>query len=230
MRCSPESVRAARDYDAWFETPWGRYAFGVEARAVLRALGDVRGALVLEAGCGTGRFGETIAGVGASVAGLDLDAAMLRVASERVRFPLVLADGHRIPFQDGAFDAAVAVTLCEFTSGPEQVVAELVRVTRPGARVVVAALNRRSPWGIAHRRRFRRPLWDTARFFSREELLALGAPHGRARITSHLYAPGAFPGLRFAGPVLEGVGRFVPGFGAFHVLVIEGKKREPRGE
>ena len=39
----------AVDYDAWFDTPWGRHAFSVEAAAVLRAAGTLAGRRVLDA-------------------------------------------------------------------------------------------------------------------------------------------------------------------------------------
>jgi len=220
----PEPERAlgyAREYDAWFDAPWGRYAFDVESRALLKALGPTRGRTVLDAGCGSGRFSARLLREGATVVGFDSDPAMLHVGAERLRAPLVVADAHLLPFADATFDLTVAVTLCEFVTHADRVVTELARVTGAGGRVVVGALNRASPWGIAHRRRFRRSPWDTARFFRWDELLALGAPHPRTRISAALYAPGDVPGLRLVGPILEGLRRGLPRLGAFRVMTID---------
>lgn len=53
---SPDRSGAA-SYDQWFESRWGRYAAGVEATVIARAVHGISGVRhVLDAGCGTGRF------------------------------------------------------------------------------------------------------------------------------------------------------------------------------
>ena len=69
----------------------------------------------------------------ARLAGVDLDPATLNVAACRVRAPLLAADACQLPFRDAAFDVTIAVTACEFAASPAAAVAELARVTRPGA-------------------------------------------------------------------------------------------------
>jgi SAM-dependent methyltransferase len=157
------SATAAADYDAWFQAPWGRYAFAVESAAVLEAAGALGGARVLDVGCGTGRLTGAIQQAGASVVGVDLDPDMLTVAAANLAGPRLVADAQRLPFATGAFDLTVPLTLLEFVDDPARVVAELARVTRPGGRLLIAALNRASPWGLAHHRRLRRPPWTAAR-------------------------------------------------------------------
>lgn len=208
-------------YDQWFETRWGRYAFEVEARTVLRALGTVRGGRLLDAGCGTGRFAGLLENHGASVVGVDLHPGLLAVASQRISGTRVLADVHRLPFRDGAFDASLAVTVLCFATDPAAVLAELARVTHREGRLVLGELNRRSPWGVAHRRRFGDPPWQGARFLSPQQLHRLGSRFGPTRIHGALFAPGAIPGLEVLGPLLEAGGRLTPRLGAFQVLVVE---------
>lgn len=212
----------AERYDRWFDEPWGRYASAVEARAVLAAAGPLAGRTVAEVGCGTGRLTGVLASEAALVVGIDPDRAMLAVAARRTGVPLVAGDGHDLPVPQGAFDLAVAVTVCEFTADPARVVAEMARITRPGGRVLVGALNRHSAWGVANRSRFAQPPWDAAVFLDRVDLLALGRPHGDARVVPGLYAPGALPLLDRWGPLLDRVGRrLAPGLGAFNVLVVD---------
>jgi ubiquinone/menaquinone biosynthesis C-methylase UbiE len=217
----PAALDAARAYDAWFDRAWGSYAFQIEQRALLQSLESVDGRMVLDAGCGTARFSDVLIRNGARVVGLDVDNAMLSIAAERTNARLILGDALSLPFRDRAFDVAVAVTVCEFVGQPGRVVAELARVVRPGGRLAVGALNRSSPWGLAHARRFRRPPWQGARFLTLQELRTVGAALGRARITSALYLPGALPGRTRIGPVVESLGRLVPRLGAFRVLVVD---------
>ncbi|HUL27793.1 MAG TPA: class I SAM-dependent methyltransferase [Streptosporangiaceae bacterium] len=209
-------------YDRWFDTRWGRYASTIELAAIERAAGRLDGLRVLDAGCGTGRFTAALERRAARLAGVDLDPAMLTVAGRRVRAPLLGADAGELPFRDEAFDVTIAVTVCEFAASPAALVAELARVTRPGGRVVIGALNRRSPWGLARRRQLRRPPWQAARFLTRRQLRALGAPHGQVKLHGTLILPGTFPGSRHAGRFLEAIGRRAcPATGAFQVLTVE---------
>ncbi|NNN09452.1 MAG: class I SAM-dependent methyltransferase [Acidimicrobiaceae bacterium] len=212
----------ATAYDQWFDTPWGRYSFDIESSLVLNAVGPLsRDTQVLDVGCGTGRLTALLEASGATVVGLDLDPSMLMIASSRTRGRLILSDALTIPVGDEIFDRVIAVTLCEFTHDPGAVFAELSRVTRPGGRIVVGALNPRSPWGLRWRRRLRRPPWSDTEFISRRELLALASPFGRVSIRAALYAPGTIVGLRIVGPVLERLGALVPTLGAFQVVAID---------
>lgn len=135
-------VADAEHYDHWFESSWGAYAFTTERQAVLHAAGNLAGKRVADIGCGTGRFTTHLDRDAGHVIGLDPDPSMLAIASRRTQAPLVLGDGHRLPFIHHCFDLAIAVTVCEFATDPAAVVTELVRITRPGGRVVVGALNR----------------------------------------------------------------------------------------
>jgi SAM-dependent methyltransferase len=215
------SAAAAAGYDAWFQAPWGRYAFAVESAAVLGVAGALDGARVLDVGCGTGRFTGALERAGARVVGVDRDPGMLAVAAANLAGPRLVADAQRLPFASGVFDLTVALTLLEFVDEPARVVAELARVTRPGGRLLVAALNRASPWGLAHRRRLRRPPWTAARFLTRSTLRTLGRVHGTVRLQAVLYAPAAVPGLAVVGPLLEGLGRPLPWLGAYQLLVVD---------
>jgi SAM-dependent methyltransferase len=63
----------AVDFDAWFDTPWGRLAFAVASAALLHAAGDLAGNRVLDAGCGTGRFSAALDDQHSAVVGVDPD-------------------------------------------------------------------------------------------------------------------------------------------------------------
>jgi SAM-dependent methyltransferase len=208
-------------YDAWFDQPWGHYTFGVESAAVLAGLGPLADRRVVDVGCGTGRLAELMVAAGARVVGLDIEPSMLAVAAIRTTVPLLEGDAHRLPMHTASVDATIAVAVLEFVTDPAAVVAEMWRATRPGGQVVVGALNRRSAWGLTHRRELRRPPWTAARFLDHRALLALAKPYGPPHLTLALFAPGALPGLNRIGPLLELLGHLVPHAAAFRVLSIE---------
>lgn len=214
-------VADAERYDQWFDQPWGHFASRVEREAVLAAAGDLTNRVVADIGCGTGRLTAHLEHIAGKVVGIEPDQAMLAVATHRVRGPLLVGDGHRLPIRDAAVDVAIAVTVCEFTTKPTLVFAELARITRPGGRIVVGALDRHSPWGIANRHQFDQPPWDSATFLSATDLTNLGTPHGPTTVSPALYAPAPLPLIETWGPALETLGRrLAPHWAAFNVLTV----------
>jgi ubiquinone/menaquinone biosynthesis C-methylase UbiE len=104
------------------------------------------GARVLDVACGTGNAAWLAARAGARVTGLDSSPRLIEVAQERVpegRF--VLGDAVRLPFDDGAFEAAVSVFGVIFASDAEQAAAELARVVGAGGRVAITVWPPRGP-------------------------------------------------------------------------------------
>lgn len=104
------------------------------------------GGAVLDVACGTGfltrRVGE-VAGAGARVAGLDVNAGMLaRARASQASRADVLFEWHEasaleMPFGDGEFDAVLSQQGVQFFPSLEQAAAEMHRVLRPGGRAVV---------------------------------------------------------------------------------------------
>lgn len=211
----------AAAYDTWFDEPWGRYASGVEHDLLLDSIGPVAGLEACDVGCGTGRFTARLQAQGARVVGVDTDPAALTIARTRVTGELVEGDAHHLPFSDDRFDVTVAVTVCEFAADPAAVIAELVRITRPGGRVVIGSLHRASPWGWWNRRQFDQPPWNAARFLDDDVLDRVARRHGTPTWIHGLYAPAALAGITRWGPLVERVGRSAaPRHGAFEVLTI----------
>lgn len=114
-------------------------------RAVFNSLGGVEGGRVLDVGCGTGGAARALAarfpGVGA-VIGIDKSETMVAEARARTgagveRVEFRVADAHDLPFPDASFDAAFSLRVFEIVGEPRRVLAEMARVLRPGARLVV---------------------------------------------------------------------------------------------
>lgn len=98
-------------------------------------------ALVLDAGCGTGRLLARACGLfpDAHFVGLDLSAAMLKNVSAKPRHVnLVCARAERLPLHDDAFDLVVSTMSLLRFADPAAGLAELGRVCAPGGTVLIA--------------------------------------------------------------------------------------------
>lgn len=191
------SERVAR-YDAWFGTPLGRAMDAAEADAVLRLADPKPGERALDAGCGTGIYTRRLAERGAIPTGVDRDAEML--AAARLKAPtatFIQGDVSALPLAADSFDLTLAVTLLCFAHDPERVVAELVRVTRPGGRIVLAELGRYSLLAASRRIKGWRgsETWAHARFFTPGALAGLlhRAGASQVRTATAAYLPPAAP-------------------------------------
>ncbi len=103
------------------------------------------GTRILDAGCGAGGASVMARERGAVVSGCDISESMLDLARERLPgADLRLAELEALPFDDGGFDAVVAINSLQFTPDPARGAQELLRVTAPGGRVAVVV------WSIEH--------------------------------------------------------------------------------
>lgn len=137
-------ILTADSYDAWYRTDRGGWIGETEYRLIYRYLQPHGGATLLDVGCGTGYFTRRFAQEGLTVSGIDSDGTMIdyarahRVANENYQ----QADARQLPFADKSFDYSVAITSLCFIAEQQQVIAEMIRVTR--TRIVLGLLNHHS--------------------------------------------------------------------------------------
>jgi SAM-dependent methyltransferase len=108
---------------------------------MLRLCGDVRGARVLDVGCGEGRFCRMLAARGATPVGIDPTGEMVRTATLRGDQSYVRSTAERLPFADASFDLVVSYITLVDIAGYRDAIAEMARVLRPGGHVVAANLG-----------------------------------------------------------------------------------------
>src|SRR5271163_4578900 len=178
------SMFNARDA-ANYEKLMGRWSRRL-APLFIEHAGIADGEEVLEVGCGTGSLTFALAKAAAflRLTAIDQSEVYLAAAQAKNRNPrihLELGDGCALRFADASFDRTLSMlVLPSVVPGPEHMVAEMRRVTRPGG--VVAAAFWDTPGGTPHQRLF----WDTA--------AALDDSAGTARdiaLSRPVYAPGA---------------------------------------
>jgi len=100
----------------------------------------------LDAGCGAGQLVAELSRRGCAVSGFDIAANMVSatrelLASQHLRAEVGQADGEHLPFPDAAFDLVTALGYLEYFTDPAAALAELVRVARPGATLIVTTPN-----------------------------------------------------------------------------------------
>jgi 2-polyprenyl-3-methyl-5-hydroxy-6-metoxy-1,4-benzoquinol methylase len=110
------------------------------ARCVGGQLENLRGASVLEVGCGAGRFTEVLLEAGASVFAVDLSSAVeanYANCGGDPRHFVCQADVLSLPVAPASFDAVIALGMIQHTPSPEVAIEALAESVRPGGVVVV---------------------------------------------------------------------------------------------
>ncbi len=107
------------------------------AARLVRFAGVRSGNAALDVACGTGVVAITAARSGAHVSGLDLTPELLERAKENAQIAGVTidfreGDAEALPFADAAFDVVLSQFGHMFAPRPEVVLAEMLRVLKPG--------------------------------------------------------------------------------------------------
>ena len=158
--------RVAQKYDVTNDV----LALGQDRRwrhAVHRALGAARGEKVLDLAAGTGTSSQPFVAEGVLTVPCDFSLGMLRVGRERrPDMQFVAGDATRLPFEDAAFDAVTMSFGLRNVVDVNAALAEMLRVTRPGGRVVICE--------------FSHPTWAPFRTVYTEYLMRALPPLARA--------------------------------------------------
>ena len=142
-----------KTYASLFGDQWKEYkktqldsysGIAISANRLNRCLGelkdDLKGKLVLEAGCGAGRFTEVLLNKGAVVVSSDLSAA---VEVNQENFPqnenhfVIQADINDMPFADETFDVVVCLGVIQHTPNSEQTIENLYKLVKKGGSLVI---------------------------------------------------------------------------------------------
>ena len=103
--------------------------------ALLRAVGDTEPGLILDFGCGVGRFAETALALADKYVGVDINEGAFQYAPKNPHAEFVGLPGEEIPFEAGHFDSAMSLTVLQHIVDPDQFknwTSEISRVVKPG--------------------------------------------------------------------------------------------------
>lgn len=116
----------------------------ISANRIDRCLGDMKdqlaGKLVLEAGCGAGRFSEILLKRGAVLVSSDISEAVI---ANQANFPqdekhmVIQADINAMPFADESFDVVICLGVIQHTPDSEQTIENLYRLVKKGGYLVI---------------------------------------------------------------------------------------------
>jgi 2-polyprenyl-3-methyl-5-hydroxy-6-metoxy-1,4-benzoquinol methylase len=161
------------DYDSWYDTPAGAFVDALETECAFSLLQPVKGMRILDAGCGTGNYSVKLARMGASVAGIDISSAMLKLAGEKkaqknLDITFMQTDCETAVF-DGCFDGIISMAVFEFLSNPAGAYANLKQYLKPGAPFVIGTIQKGGAWQELYSQ-FKNSVYAGARFLSQEDV------------------------------------------------------------
>jgi ubiquinone/menaquinone biosynthesis C-methylase UbiE len=130
--------------DEWDTLRAGYFRESVRDAAIARAY--LRPEMVVaDIGTGTGFVAAGLAPLVRQVVAVDGSAAMLEAARRNLsgfaNVTIRLADGAKLPFEDGSLDAVFANMYLHHCTDPRAAVTEMVRVLRPGGRLVMTDMD-----------------------------------------------------------------------------------------
>jgi len=215
-------------YSAWRQSTLGRITDALEQDLILELIGPPDGKAILDVGCGDGLLALELARRGANVLGVDTSERLIAAARKRakergadVRFDIARAEA--LPFETASFDVVIAVTVLCFVEDATTAVDEMVRVLKPGGRLIVGELGRYSTWAALRRIKgwLGSPVWRAARFRSAAELkqLAQEASLTDISVIGAIYYPPLGYAARLMAPIDPWIGRWTTAGAAFLVLV-----------
>jgi ubiquinone/menaquinone biosynthesis C-methylase UbiE len=194
-------------YEDWYSTQ-GKRADHLEKELLQWLINHFEDPIsILEVGCGTGHFARWFESIGLRSIGLDLSLVMLREAQRYGLRSIVQGDATLLPFEDDTFDLVTMITTIEFIQQPLKALHDATRVAKKG--IFLGVINRESWIGRQYRRQGGLP-WQSARFFSPEELIRMlktikdPASEPFWRTTLWRFTPWALP-LRWGGFIGMGI-------------------------
>lgn len=129
---------------AWNAGNYGVFAKYMEPGAIeiLKGWDIPAGETMLDVACGTGQISIPAARIGIKVAGVDIADNSIAFAQNRAQQEgldavFEVGDAENLPFEDASFDNVVTIVGAMFAPQADKVASELLRVCKPGGRILM---------------------------------------------------------------------------------------------
>ena len=133
------------NYNQIAPTYHSRYDGPNKLDGIAQALRTFHATRVLEVGCGTGRFVESLRGSGAVVFGVDASTGMLSHAAGRIGpSNLAAARANHLPFQFESFDLICCVNAIHHFDDPRQFILDASPLLRPRGSMAIIGMDPRT--------------------------------------------------------------------------------------
>lgn len=114
------------------------------------------GKKVLDVGCGVGNDLSRFCKGGSEVFGIDIAPHSIELANSNfsqrgLKGEFLVMNGEQMTFSDDSFDVVYCHTVLHFTPRPEKMIAEIVRVLKPGGIAILMTVNRHSWLNFLHK-------------------------------------------------------------------------------
>jgi SAM-dependent methyltransferase len=131
--------------DAWMGGDYAHFdpTMAPGAREFFVRLEIAPGAQLLDVGCGAGQLALLAATAGAHVTGIDiapnvLDQARKRAKAQGLTIQFDEGDVEAMPYKNDSFDVVVSLFSAMFAAQPQRAASEMMRVIKPGGRLIMA--------------------------------------------------------------------------------------------
>ena len=130
--------------DVYYKFPSDLPSHDFRLKAIKRFFNNFKGKLVLDMGCGKGRFMRKLVREGALTVGIDISRKMLIECLRIEKLSIIEGSATYLPFRDNIFDYILGVEVLQHIPNTEDAINEMVRVLRPNGKIILIDRNKNS--------------------------------------------------------------------------------------
>jgi ubiquinone/menaquinone biosynthesis C-methylase UbiE len=133
----------AKDYDeSRYKSEEQKITSDITKQIVSELLNNIRGSLILDCGCGTGRFTDFFIKKNARVIGIDMSENMLKIAKKKIpSATFIKADIFSLPFKNKIFDAVICSEVLTHLHSYKEPLLEMKRVLKDEGIIIIDIRN-----------------------------------------------------------------------------------------